>query len=375
MVRGREPVVLWFDAETTALWQESAMKNISEILASVEETPVTFEDYLKAYADPVGELINSYIPHGTHGDMDRYLYDPLYHYSENAGKRHRPLICFAACLAVGGDPDRAATAAAAIEHFHSAALIHDDIADEAELRRGEPCLHLTEGLGLAINMGDLALSMVNGPVVNDPLLEDAVKVRVIKELIAMTCRTVEGQALDLGWARDGRYDITPEDYLTMAIHKTAHYSGAVPLAVGAIVGGADDEIVEALRSYGLDTGLAFQIQDDLLNLVGTDEAKKKDFRSDITEGKRTLVVVHALQNAAPEARERLVEILSSKERDPEVLAEAVAIMEETGSIDYARTFAEDLTLNAKARLAGALPPSQYRDLFVSMADWFVNRLK
>ena len=206
-------------------------------------------------------------------------------------------------------------------------------------------------------------------------LEDAVKVRVIKELIAMTCRTVEGQALDLGWARDGRYDITPEDYLTMAIHKTAHYSGAVPLAVGAIVGGADDEIVEALRSYGLDTGLAFQIQDDLLNLVGTDEAKKKDFRSDITEGKRTLVVVHALQNAAPEARERLVEILSSKERDPEVLAEAVAIMEETGSIDYARTFAEDLTLNAKARLAGALPPSQYRDLLVSMADWFVNRLK
>ena len=375
MVRGREPVVLWFDAETTALWQESAMKNISEILASVEETPVTFEDYLKAYADPVGELINSYIPHGTHGDMDRYLYDPLYHYSENAGKRHRPLICFAACLAVGGDPDRAATAAAAIEHFHSAALIHDDIADEAELRRGEPCLHLTEGLGLAINMGDLALSMVNGSVVNDPLLEDAVKVRVIKELIAMTCRTVEGQALDLGWARDGRYDITPEDYLTMAIHKTAHYSGAVPLAVGAIVGGADDEIVEALRSYGLDTGLAFQIQDDLLNLVGTDEAKKKDFRSDITEGKRTLVVVHALQNAAPEARERLVEILSSKERDPEVLAEAVAIMEETGFIDYARTFAEDLTLNAKARLAGALPPSQYRDLLVSMADWFVNRLK
>ena len=67
-------------------------------------------------------------------------------------------------------------------------------------------------------MGDLALSMVNGPVVNDPLLEDAVKVRVIKELIAMTCRTVDGQARDLGWARDGRYDITPEDYLTMAIH-------------------------------------------------------------------------------------------------------------------------------------------------------------
>ncbi len=351
------------------------MKNISETLASVDETPTTFEDYLKCYADPVGELINSYIPRGSHGDMDQYLYAPLYHYSENAGKRHRPLICYAACLAVGGDPDCATTSAAAIEHFHSAALIHDDIADEAELRRGEPCLHLTEGLGLAINMGDLALSMVNGPVVNDPLLDDATKVRVIRELIAMTCRTVEGQALDLGWARDGRYDITPEDYLTMAIHKTAHYSGAVPLAVGAIVGGAADEQVEALRSYGLDTGLAFQIQDDLLNLVGTDEAKKKDFRSDITEGKRTLVVVHALQNASPAARERLIEILSAKERDPEVLAEAVAIMEEAGSIEYARAYAEDLSQNAKGRLEAALEPSRWRDLLVSMADWFVNRLK
>ena len=351
------------------------MKNISDILAGVDETPTSFEAYLKSYAEPVGELVNSYIPHGDHGDMDRYLYGPLYRYSENAGKRHRPLICYAACLAVGGDPDRATTSAAAIEHFHSAALIHDDIADEAELRRGEPCLHLTEGLGLAINMGDLALSMVNGPVVNDPLLDDATKVRVISELIAMTCRTVEGQALDLGWARDGRYDITPDDYLTMAIHKTAHYSGAVPLAVGAIVGGATEDQVEALRSYGLDTGLAFQIQDDLLNLVGTDEAKKKDFRSDITEGKRTLVVVHALQNAEPAARERLVEILSSKERDPEVLAEAVAIMEGAGSVEYARTYAEELSQNAKARLVAAIEPSPYRDLLVSMADWFVSRLK
>ncbi len=351
------------------------MKNISDILAGVDETPTTFESYLKSFADPVGELINSYIPQGSHGDMDRYLYAPLYQYSENAGKRHRPLICYAACLAVGGNPDRATTSAAAIEHFHSAALIHDDIADEAELRRGEPCLHLTEGLGLAINMGDLALSMVNGPVVNDPLLDDATKVRVISELIAMTCRTVEGQALDLGWARDGRYDITPEDYLTMAVHKTAHYSGAVPLAVGAIVGGATEDQVEALRSYGLDTGLAFQIQDDLLNLVGTDEAKKKDFRSDITEGKRTLVVVHALQNAAPAARERLIEILSAKERDPEVLAEAVAIMEEAGSVDYARAYAENLSQNAKARLVEVIEPSPYRDLLVSMADWFVNRLK
>ena len=231
------------------------MKNINEIIADVAEPPKTFEGYLMAYADQVGDLVNTYLPAGTHPDMDRYLYAPLKRYSENGGKRHRPLICFAACLAVGGDMRLATSAAAAIEHFHTAALIHDDIADEAELRRGEPCMHCTEGIGLAINAGDLALSLVNGTVVEDPDLDDHTKVRVISELIEMTRRTIEGQALDIGWARDGRYDIAPEDYLVMATHKTAHYSGAVPLAVGAIIGGGTAEEVEALRSYGLDTGL------------------------------------------------------------------------------------------------------------------------
>ena len=349
------------------------MKNINEIIAEVKNPPKTFEEYLAVFADQVGDLVNAYLPSGSHPDMDRYLYDPLKKYSENAGKRHRPLICFAACLAVGGDMKLATSAAAAIEHFHTAALIHDDIADEAELRRGEPCMHRTEGIGLAINAGDLALSLVNGTVVEDPDLDDHTKVRVITELIDMTRRTIEGQALDIGWARDGRYDITPEDYLIMATHKTAHYSGAVPLAVGAIIGGGTEMEIEALRNYGLDTGLAFQIQDDLLNLVGTKEAKEKDYRSDITEGKRTLVVVHALQNTTK--RERLVEILSSKETDPAILEEAVSIMREAGSIDYARAYAEKLTANAQERLAKILPESKMRDLLASMADWFVDRLK
>ncbi len=351
------------------------MTNIHEILASAGHEPESFEEYLSSYAEQVGALVNEFIPTGTHPDMDRYLYDPLKSYSENGGKRHRPLICFAACLAVGGDPAKATSAAAAIEHFHTAALIHDDIADEAELRRGEPCLHLSEGLGLAINMGDLALSLVNGTVMLDPTLDDSTKVRVVTELIEMTRRTVEGQALDIGWARDGRYDITPDDYLVMATHKTAHYSGAVPLAIGAIVGGGSESEIEALRNYGLDTGLAFQIQDDLLNLIGAEESTKKDFRNDITEGKRTLVVVHALQHAEPADRERLIEILSSREKDPAILEEAVGIMQAAGSIDYARTYAENLTSIAKNRLTDMIRPSHARDLLLSMADWFVMRLR
>ena len=349
------------------------MIDLKELLQS-ENQPETFEEYLDRYAIPVGDILNSYIPKGSHPDMDRYLYSPLLKFSRNGGKRHRPLICFAACMAVGGDPQRAISSAAAIEHFHTAALIHDDIADEAELRRGEPCLYLTEGIGLAINMGDLGLQLVNGTVVKDPLLEDSVKVRVLTELIDMTRRTIEGQALDIGWARDGRYDITPEDYLIMATCKTAHYSGAVPLAIGAIVGGGTETQIEGLRNYGLDTGLAFQIQDDLLNLIGKTESTKKGFRDDITEGKRTLVVVHALSHLDGVKRERLVELLSSHTKAEADLDEAVQIMEEAGSIDYARNYAENLTSIAKNRLIDMISPSPSRDMLISMADWFVSRL-
>ncbi len=347
------------------------IRTINEILSSTDELD-SFDEYLARFAKPVGDLVNSYLPQGSHPDLDKYLYGPLLRFSRNGGKRHRPLICFAACQAVGGDVSRAVSSAAAVEHFQSAALIHDDIADDGELRRGRPCLHIEEGVGLAINAGDLALMLVNGTVARDPVLEDEVKVRIITELTDMTKRTVEGQAMDLGWARDGRYDITPEDYLVMATLKTAHYSGAVPLAIGAIVGGGTEAQIEGLRNYGLDTGLAFQIQDDLLNLVGEQESIKKDFRTDITEGKRTLCVVHALQHSLQ--ADRLEEILSSHPKDPAILAEAVRIMEESGSIEYARTYAENLTSIAKNRLVGMIDPSPARDLLVSMADWFVNRL-
>ena len=351
------------------------MKTITEIAAGITQKPTSFAEYLDLYAGEIGDLINSFIPKPTHPDMERYLYGPLTKYSQNAGKRHRPLICFAACQAVGGDMELATTAASAVEHFHTAALIHDDIADDALTRRGEPCMHLVVGEGLAINMGDLALSLVNGPVMKDESLSEHVRVRVVTELLDMTARTVEGQALDIGWARDERYDITPEDYLCMATHKTAYYSGGVPLAVGAIIGGGTEEQIEALRAYGMATGLAFQIQDDLLNLIGTEEATKKDFRSDITEGKRTLMVVHALGNSTPENRERLIEILSAKETDPAVLAEAVDLMETSGSIAYARSYAQKITDDAKAKLVEAIEPSDARNLLISMADWFVSRLQ
>ena len=198
------------------------------------------------------------------------------------------------------------------------------------------------------------------------------KVRVLGELVDMTTRTIEGQALDIGWARDNRWDIGVEDYLTMARHKTAYYSVAVPLACGSIIGGGTDEQVEALRSFGMATGLAFQLQDDLLNLVGDKESTQKDFRNDITEGKRTLVVVYALQDAR--VAEELKSILAAHTDDPARLARAVELMDEAGALDYVRTYSTQLVREAKEALAGVKLKALPHRLLNSMADYFVERL-
>ena len=328
-----------------------------------------FTSFLAQHFDQINDYLATFFDgQATSADIERYLYTPLSPFTANAGKRHRPLICMLAATAVGGSFESARSAAAAIEHFQSGALIHDDIADNGQLRRGKPCMHLTEGTGLAINCGDLALTMVTKTVLDDPTLESDVKLRVLHELTEMIVRTIEGQALDLGWVRDARFDISVDDYLDMATHKTAYYSGATPLATGAIIGGGSEEQIEALRAFGL----AFQIQDDLLNLIGTKEAANKDFRTDITEGKRTLVAVHALSDER--YHDEVEAILSSGTEDPAQLARAVEIFQQIGSVDFAHNYALDLTAKAKAAIEDVSLDPHARELFLSMADFFVERL-
>ena len=308
-------------------------------------------------------------------DLERYLYAPLAHYNAGGGKRVRPALALLGAEAVGGNALCALASGCAIELFQSAALIHDDIADKGELRRGEPCLHLTIGLGLAINAGDTALVEASDTILSDESLAPSQRLRVIAELMAMERRTLEGQALDLGWVRDARWDISSADYLTMATHKTAHYSAATPLAMGAICAGGTNEQVEALRAFGLDAGLAFQIQDDLLNLVGDAAAQGKDFRSDITEGKRTLVVTKALELLGGAKREELVGILSAHATDERELARAVELMEGAGAVEFARDYALGLAQGAQEHLSDVKLTPEARQTLVSMANFFVERTR
>ena len=335
-----------------------------------------------AYLTRVRPLVEGYLreiaPHATSAsgadDLERYLYGPLWDFTRGGGKRTRPALCLLGAEAVGGNARDALPAAAAIETFQSAALIHDDIADEGELRRGKPCTYRTEGVGVAINVGDLGIVNTFRLLLDAPDLSDRVRLRLARELANMELRTVEGQALDLGWARDNRWDVGVDDYLYMASHKTAYYSGAVPLVMGAICGGGTDAQVEGLRSFGMDCGLAFQIQDDLLNLVGDDKAQGKDFRTDITEGKRTLVAVWSLAYLKGSEHDELLSLLSGETTDPAKLARAVELMERAGGVAHAREYARTLVRTAKSHLSNVDVLDEARATLLSMADFFVERL-
>lgn len=343
---------------------------------------MTFMDYLRERLPLVEDaLVRAAARPMTDGtvsaDLKRYLYAPLARFTSGGGKRVRPVLALLGAEAVGGRPEDALSAGIAIELFQSAALVHDDIADESELRRGEPCLYKTEGVGLATNMGDLALTQVFEVVLADEGLDPARRLAVLSELVRMERHTLEGQALDLGWARDGRWDVTCDDYVYMVTSKTAWYSAALPLYIGAIAGGAGKDDAEGLVDLGLHAGVAFQIQDDLLNLVGNAAAQGKDFRSDVTEGKRTLAVVWALEHLGEAERGELVALLESGTTDEGRLARAVELIEAGGGIAHCREVASREAIAAKERAAelerqGLVSPEAH-ELLDSMADFFVQR--
>ena len=315
-----------------------------------------FTAYVAGWRDAINRALLGGVLAEPDGDLRRYLYRPALDFLARGGKRIRPALLVMTAEATGASPEAPGVlaAAASLEHFQSAALIHDDIADEAVERRGFPAVHIAEGVGVAINVGDLELVESFRGLVEAPGVAPAIRERLFAELSQMMVRTVEGQALDLGWARDGRWDVSPEDYLRMATLKTAHYSVATPLAMGAVIAGAPEELVEGLREAGIAAGLAFQIADDLLDLEGSAETLGKRPLGDLTEGKRTLAVTGALAAFDEEGREderhELEELLSAHTTDPARLARAKELIQAGGGIERARRVAERCASEATALL-------------------------
>ena len=333
-----------------------------------------FLDYLSRTRSVIDQRLREYLDVvDRRAPLHTYLYGILDEFVARGGKRVRPAMAMMACEAVGGDPLRALPSGCAIEFFHAAALIHDDIMDASVLRRDEECVHVTHGIPLAINTGDFALGLVCTIVVRDQGLDDRTKIAVLDAIGEMSARTIEGQALDVGWVRDEVYDLGADDYLFMALGKTGYYSGVSPLKIGALVGGASDTERQALEQFGKNAAIAFQIQDDLLNILGDGSLIGKDHLSDIVEGKRTLMLIHCLDTAKGADRERLVDLLRcGMDKTPEQVAEIVALLHKYESVGYARDLARGLIVESRSYLS-VLADSDAKMALLAMADFFLER--
>ncbi|HUH82684.1 MAG TPA: polyprenyl synthetase family protein [Nitrososphaerales archaeon] len=281
------------------------------------------------------------------------LFKMMRDYPSRPAKGMRPFLCVTTCRAAGGTEGDAILTAACIELFQNWILIHDDIEDGSELRRGAPALHKKYSEALALNAGDaLHARMWEALLRNRKSLGTEKTLDVLDEFSQMVNQTTEGQHLELGWVAAKRWDLGEKDYYEMCTRKTSWYTIASPCRLGAIIAGADRKLLEQLRVFGMALGVAFQIQDDSLNLVGDQEKYGKAKSDDILEGKRTLILLHLLESAGQGERDRVISIMN-KERGSKTDADVsfvLSLVDRYDAVGYARKRAAELLKEALATL-------------------------
>ncbi len=339
--------------------------------------------YIEDSVPQIDEELFAFLPED---EPLRFLYGPMRDYPLRGGKRFRSVLVLLACEAVGGSPDEALLTAAAFEMFQSFALVHDDIEDGSEMRRGKPCLHHLHGTPLAINVGDALYSkMFEILVANRDRLGDARTFELLEMMVVGARCTFEGQAYDIGWIEAAEIP-TVGAFLEMLRLKTGWYSGRGPCTAGAIIGNASDHEREALGEFGERMAVAFQIRDDLLNLtVATDDAVEaptgtaggygKERGGDIAEGKRTLMVIDSL-NASSEADARQLRDILDGDRDGTSAVDiewAIELMSASGAMDRAQ---EECQVRAEAAEAylDRLPETDARETLREMCSFLVERV-
>jgi geranylgeranyl diphosphate synthase type I len=294
------------------------------------------------------------------GDPPR-LYSACKHITGAGGKRIRPLICLLSCEAVGGATADAVKTAAALELVHTFTLIHDDIMDCDDLRRGKPSVHVVYGTATAILAGDLLFSKAFE-------LCDAPAFRILARAASEIC---EGQEMDMSFEKAN--GVSEEEYLEMIRRKTAVLLEAAAES-GALLGKAGRDQVTALSDYGRCLGLAFQIHDDVLDLTADEKKLGKPVGSDIVEGKRSLIVIKALKELRGEKRDELLRILDKRKNTQKEVDRAIGLLTECGAVDYCKKKAKALSEGAKDSLS-VLPKSPAKDSLLELADFVVAREK
>ena len=283
------------------------------------------------------------------------------------GKMLRPSLTLIVSEAVGGNKENALKSAAAIELIHTFSLIHDDIMDDDDMRRGMPSVHKVWGEDVAILAGDTLFSKAFEIIIGTQNTSPEQNNKSLATVADACVKICEGQALDMGF--EDRYDVTQDEYMEMIFKKTGALIAAAT-KIGAIMGGASEEVIDAMYEYGKLIGLAFQIQDDYLDIASDEETLGKPIGSDIAKGKMTIIAINGLENS--ENHDELLDLLKNSNNSQEDIDRAIEILNVCGAIEYARNLALDYVNSAK-ELLEILPDSSFKQVLADIADFVLER--
>ena len=328
---------------------------------------------LKSQIAESAEKVNKFIEKAVDiKNEPNELYFAARHIIDAGGKRLRPFLVLKSCELVGGNKEDALATASALELLHTFTLLHDDIMDQDEKRRGVPSVHKKWGIPLAIIAGDLLFAKVYEIITENTDTKRVAPKKILKVLQEISEATIilcEGQALDMMF--ENKKIISEAEYFKMIEGKTAALFEA-SAKCGGLIGRANKRQVKHLGDFGRYAGIAFQIIDDILALTADEQILKKPIGNDIREGKRTLMVVYALEKASKTQRKEILEILGNKNATNEQIKKTIALIDSLGAIKYAKKLAEKNIKKAKKMLS-IFPSSGNREDLINLADLIFSR--
>lgn len=290
------------------------------------------------------------------------------HYPEAGGKRLRPVLAMLVAEAISGEGERSIPFGCCLEIIHNFTLIHDDVMDQDPVRRGRPAVHVMYDVPTAIIAGDAMFARGF-----EVLAQVDVYPEITRSLVSLVARTVwiiaEGQQMDLDF--ENSQSVTVNEYMEMIEKKTAVLFACAARGAVMIAGGSEEQ-ERAMYEYARLLGLGFQIWDDVLGITADQDKLGKPVGSDIRNGKRTLIIIHGLENADDETREMMLSVLGREDASEEEVAKVIGALGTTGSIEFARRTAWDYVERAHGCLS-CLSDSVSKRLLGALVDYSVER--
>ncbi len=350
-------------------------KNLKEKAALIDKI---IEKYIPRIFSENAVLLRINPPQYTYNSeaINKAIAEPVWEFLDRGGKRWRPNLFLLILEALGKNPEKFLDFAIIPEVVHNGTIMIDDIEDASELRRGKPCTYRIYGLDIAINAGNAMYHLALLPLIQHKEKVSTEKLCHIYEIYVKDMINLSlGQAMDIAWHKGiaDANEINEKDYLQMCAYKTGTLA-RMAAEIAAILGDAKDESVERFGRFAESIGVAFQMQDDILDLTSAEFTEKKGGRGqDITEGKRSLMVIHTLKIANSKDKERLLKTLEMHTSDQKLIDEAIAIMQKYGSIEYVEQFAEKMFENSWRDVEKLLPASDAKEKLKAFAKFLIER--